>query len=102
MSDETPWIRLDLEGVNPSIKGNLAGLKHLRDKLDEAISEERSLMEDFDCNFNQIHVVHEYPKVRKEGFGFRLLMIFCGVVAILGLAALAVILIVIFSGFSAQ
>ena len=53
MPEDKPWVRVNLDDPNPTIRGNADGLEHLRKKIDEAIKSGHSLMEDFDGNFNQ-------------------------------------------------
>tara|TARA_B110000908_G_C10063512_1_gene361752 strand:+ start:427 stop:720 length:294 start_codon:yes stop_codon:yes gene_type:complete len=93
MPKDSPWVRLDLDDANPSIRGNTEGMRHLRDKIDNAIENGYACMEEYDCNFNQIKICNGYPKEEKEGYLFRLIMIFCGVIFILGIILLISLLI---------
>jgi hypothetical protein len=102
MDEDKPWVRLNPDDDNPSIRGNAQGLRHLRNKIDEAIDGGRSMMEDFDCDFEQIEISNNYPKAKKVGFGFRIMMIILAVILILGLIALIVIIGTVFSEFSSR
>lgn len=86
-----PWVRYDHDDTNPSLRGNAEGLKHLRDKIDEALLGESVLMEDFDSDIDQIEVTDDYPE-KEKGFLVRLFGWGCGIIAllifVLGLIAL--------------
>lgn len=62
---DQPWVRVEYEDRNPSIKGNAEGLKYLRDKIDEALESKHALMEDFDSDIDQIEVTDDYPEKGK-------------------------------------
>lgn len=86
-----PWARVAPDDRNFGIRGNAEGLKFLRDKIDEALSGECVLMEELDCDFEQIEVRDDYPE-EKRGIWLRLLEIGCGIIGllivVLGLIAL--------------
>ena len=96
-TSETSWVRVDLNDTNPSIQGNTVGLQILRDKIDEAINSQYSLMGDFDCNFNQIRLTDEYPLEKKEGATTKLLFYLIAVLLILGILTLLFLLTLMFS-----
>lgn len=97
MSKEShAWVRLDVSSSNPGIRGSSQGLKHLRDKIKEAIEEDYSMMEAFDCDFNCVELSDNYPEEKKEGLGFRILMVILAVILILGVFSLVIILVALF------
>lgn len=79
---DQPWVRVEYEDRNPSIKGNAEGLKYLRNKIDEALEGKSALMEDFDSDIDLIEVTDDYPE-KEQGFLGRLFGWVCGVIALL-------------------
>jgi hypothetical protein len=66
MPIDQPWVRLDIKDDNESsIIGNIEGLTHLREKIDDAIQDKHAMMEEFDCNFSQIRLQMTIPSKKK-------------------------------------
>ena len=93
---DQPWVRVEYEDRNPSIKGNAEGLKYLRDKIDEALESKHAFMEDFDSDIDQIEVTDDYPE-KGNGWVSRVLGWGCGVflllIIILGLITFVILVI---------
>lgn len=81
-TSDSPWVRVALDDRNSGIRGNAEGLKYLRDKIDEALLGESVLMEEFDCDFEQIEVTDDYPN-KEQGFLGRLFGWGCGIIVLL-------------------
>lgn len=79
---DQPWVRIEYEDRNPSIKGNAEGLKYLRDKIDEVLEGKSGLIEDFDSDIDQIQVTDVYPE-KEQGLASRIFGWGCGVIALL-------------------
>jgi hypothetical protein len=99
MNQDNPWVRVEHDSNgHPYIKGNADGLRHLRHKIDEAVVSKHAPMKEFDCNLSHIEISNEYPPEQKQGCMFRIAMIILLVTLILGLAALAMLLMGAFTG----
>jgi hypothetical protein len=100
MPIDQPWVRLDIKDDNESsIIGNIEGLTHLREKIDDAIQDKHAMMEEFDCNFSQIRLADDYPIEEKTGLFVRLLLVLLLLVVVLGTLTLAVLVYSIYNEF---